>query len=227
VGPPPLRAVLFDAVGTLIGLREPVGETYARLARSHGIEISASRIGEAFVQSFERAEPMVFPEAAAAEIEAREREWWRGVVHSAFRAADGAADLSDFDACFERLYRHFAASGAWRPLPGSRELLQGLRDRGLATAVVSNFDRRLAPILEGLGLRSLLDALVLPSDARAAKPDPRIFAVALERLGVSAAAALFVGDDRARDVEAARRAGLRAVDVGGLAKLGDLMECLP
>ena len=88
--------------------------------------------------------------------------------------------------------------------------------------MVSNFDRRLPAILEGLGIAAQLDAIVLPSDARAAKPDRRIFALALERLGVAASEALFVGDDAQDDLEGAHAAGLRAVDVTTLATLSDL-----
>ena len=77
-------------------------------------------------------------------------------------------------------------------------------------------------ILEGLGIAAQLDAIVLPSDAGAAKPDQRIFALALERIGVAASEALFVGDDAKDDLEGAHAAGLRAVDATALATLSDL-----
>jgi putative hydrolase of the HAD superfamily len=63
---------------------------------------------------------------------------------------------------------------------------------------------------------------VLPSDAGAAKPDRRIFALALRRVGAAPAEALFVGDDAEHDLEGARRAGLEAVDAAALATLRDL-----
>jgi putative hydrolase of the HAD superfamily len=101
-------------------------------------------------------------------------------------------------------------------------VLDELRRRGLATAVVSNFDRRLPALLEGLGLADRLDAVVLPSDVGATKPDPRIFAAALSRLGRRASEALFVGDDHERDVRGALASGLRAIDVASLANLSEL-----
>ena len=85
--------------------------------------------------------------------------------------------------------------------------------------MVSNFDTRLPSILDGLGLGTLLDAVVLPAEAAAAKPDAAIFALALEKLGAEPAEAIFVGNDPARDLEGARRAGLQAVDVASLATL--------
>jgi putative hydrolase of the HAD superfamily len=217
-----IRAVLFDAVDTLIELREPVGESYARIARQHGVEISAWRLEDAFRRVLAQAPAMLFPDAAAADVPARERAWWRGVVRSTFLAADSAQRFRDFDTCFEDLWRHFAAAGAWRTRAGARELLHALRRRGLLTAVVSNFDARLPVLLEGLGLAPLLDAVVLPCEARALKPDAAIFATALERLGVAAPEALFVGNDAQRDLQGARAAGLRALDAGCLATLDAL-----
>ena len=217
-----IRAVLFDAAGTLLAPREPVGESYARLARDYGVALSAWLVGDAFRRSFAQAEPMVFPAAKPEEIPSLERDWWQRIVRSTFLAADSTKRFSDFDAFFERLWARFAAPDSWLLRPGSRELLARLRARGLRTGVVSNFDRRLPAILEGLGIAAQLDAIVLPSDARAAKPDRRIFALALEHIGVAASEALFVGDDAKRDLEGARAAGLRAVDAASLATLSDL-----
>jgi putative hydrolase of the HAD superfamily len=217
-----IRAVLFDAAGTLVELREPVGETYARLAREQGVALSAWRVSDAFQRVFARAEPMVFPDAAPQAIPGLERDWWRRVVRSTFLAADSSTRFSDFDAYFERLWGRFSDPAAWALRAGGRELLERLRLRGIRSAVVSNFDRRLPGILEGLGLAALLDAIVLPSDAGASKPDRRIFALALERLGVAPEHALFVGDDAGRDLAGARAAGLQAVEVASLATLSAL-----
>jgi putative hydrolase of the HAD superfamily len=139
-----------------------------------------------------------------------------------FHAADPGQRFRDFDACFDELWRLFASPGAWCPRPGAAEGLAGLRASGRRIAVVSNFDRRLPGILEGLGLAADLDACVLPADAGAAKPDPRIFRCALARLGVEAGDAAFVGDDHERDLAAAEALGLRPVDVASLATLRDL-----
>ena len=65
--------------------------------------------------------------------------------------------------------------------------------------------------IEQLGLRDLLDPLIVSQDVGFAKPDPRIFAVALERVGCSAEEAAHVGDSLADDVAGARGAGLFAV----------------
>ena len=219
-----LRAVLFDAAGTLIVLREPVGATYARIARDFGVEIPPWRLDDAFRRILRGAPPLVFADAADDTIDALERGWWRERVRSTFLAADGAARFRDFDACFEHLFEAYARPELWRAAPGAMEALAALRDRGLGLAVVSNFDRRLPVLLDGLGLGEFLTTVVLPSDARAAKPDPRVFRLALMRLDVGADEAVFVGDDAERDLAGARAAGMRAVDVGDLATLADLPE---
>jgi putative hydrolase of the HAD superfamily len=217
-----IRAVLFDAVGTLIELREPVGETYSRAVAEQGLRISAWRMGDAFRRMVASAGPLVFPDAEPVELPALEREWWRQVVRSTFLAADSARRVPDFEACFEGLWRHYASPAAWRVREGGRELLEDLRERGLRTAVVSNFDGRLPGLLEGLGLAPLLDAVILPSDAGAAKPDRRIFEAALGALGLAPEEALFVGDHADHDLEGARSVGLDAVDVAALATLREL-----
>jgi len=194
----------------------------------HGAHIPPRRLQEALWRVLAAAEPMRFPGAAPAATPALERAWWREIVRRTLRAADSAeaARVVDFEACFERLYHHFAAAAAWRARPGAATALDALRARGLATGVVSNFDGRLRGILAGLGLAARLDVVVLPSEAGAAKPDPAIFALALRRLAVAAADCVYVGDDPVDDLEAARRAGLRAVDVASLATLDELPALL-
>lgn len=222
----PLRAVLFDAAGTLIRLREPAGDTYARRAREFGVALPPGRLDEAFHRVLRAAPPMAFPEAPAAEIPALERGWWREVVRQTLRATDGTARLRDFEGCFAALFADFASASAWAAVPGARAVLDTLRRRGLRLGVVSNFDHRLPGLLAALDLAAPLELVLLPGEARAAKPDPRIFALALERLGVAAADALYVGDDAVHDVAGARAAGLRALQVGPAATLADLPRML-
>ena len=217
-----LRAVLFDATGTLIETARPVGDVYAELAHTHGVALSAARLDDAFRRILAQAPPRVFPEAPADRIPDLERGWWRAVVRSTFLATDGTARFRDFESFLADLYAHYAAATAWRTRPGARDALLRLRALGVATGVVSNFDGRLPGILAGLGLAELLGVVMLPGEARAAKPDPRIFAHALARLGVDAASAVYIGDDHARDIEGAHAAGLEAIDATGLASLADL-----
>ena len=115
----PLRAVLFDAAGTLLLFREPVGETYRRFALDFGVDLPATRIEEAFRRILSRAEPMVFP----GEPSERRRSLERAVVVAArcartFRAADSTARFTDFDAYFDRLWNHYAGGRRLAPRSG-------------------------------------------------------------------------------------------------------------
>jgi putative hydrolase of the HAD superfamily len=217
-----IRAVLFDAAGTLIAPREPAGETYSRLAREHGVELSAWRLGDALRRILAQAPPMVFPGQPQQDVPGLERGWWRRVVRDTFRAADSARRFPDFEAFFEALWLRFADPGAWTPRPGARALLERLHAAGLRTSVVSNFDHRLPALLQGLSLAAWLDDVVIPARAGVAKPDPGIFRFALERLGAAPGEALFVGDDAVRDLRAARDLGIAAIDATTLATLEDL-----
>lgn len=219
---PPVRGVLFDAAGTLIRPRESVGTSYARLARRHGLSISAWRLDDAFRRVHAKAPPMCFPDVPLDARPGRERAWWRELVRQVFRAADSAARADDEDALFAELWDWFASPQAWEELPGAHEALRRLREAGLATAIVSNFDARLPALLEGLGLSPLLDGLFLPSTTGAAKPDPGIFRAAIAALGLPPDRCVYVGDHPEQDLAAARAVGMRAVDVAGLATLADL-----
>jgi HAD superfamily hydrolase (TIGR01509 family) len=107
--------------------------------------------------------------------------------------------------------------------------LESLRDKGVRTAFVSNCGDNTRPLLEWLGLDSKVDELVLSCEVRAAKPDPVIFEVALDRLGAAAEDALFV-DDQQPFCDAAAALGIRAVRIdrhdgsGEVATLADLSE---
>ncbi len=72
--------------------------------------------------------------------------------------------------------------------------LSRLRARGIKIAVVSNCTENTRPLLVSLGVDALADTLILSCEVGAAKPTAEIFRGALERLGVTAEAAVFVDD---------------------------------
>jgi putative hydrolase of the HAD superfamily len=218
--------VLFDAAGTLIRPRESVGTTYARLARGHGVVISAWRLDDAFHRVLDKAPPMLFPDAPETEVPDLERAWWRECVRQVFRAADSSARADDELALFEALWSWFASPQAWEALPSAHATLRSLRAAGVTTAVVSNFDGRLPALLAGMGLLALLDGVFLPGNTGAAKPDAAIFLAATRALGLEPARCIYVGDHPERDVAAARAVGMRAIDVSELATLADLPAML-
>lgn len=218
----PIQAVVFDAAGTLIRTSEPVGESYARIARDFGVALPAARIEEAFQRVFAAAPPNVYPGKPMAEAAVLEKRWWWERARETFRAADQTVHFDDFDAYFERLWTHFGGTAAWELTPGARAALEDLHERGYLLAVLSNFDQRLRPLLSNLGIHDRFDAVVLPADAGGAKPDRLIFDICLKRLGIANHRCVYVGDHAEQDLQASKTAGLHPIDVASLATLAEL-----
>lgn len=203
-----VRAVSLDAAGTLINVAEPVGETYARLAAAHGIHVTPATLGDGFRRVYPQMPPLAFAGLHGPALHAAERDWWRRLARAVF---EDAAAAPGFDAFFDEVYTHYAKPSAWRVYDEVFQVLAGLRARGLALVVTSNFDSRLHGVLEGLRLREAVDAVVCSAEAGAAKPDARVFAAACEAVKSPPAQTLHVGDNRRADFEGARAAGLRAM----------------
>jgi len=202
-----LRAVLFDAGDTLFRVRGSVGEVYATVAARHGVTVAPAAIEQRFRGVFRAMPPLAFPYSSEAEWPAREYAWWRDLVARVF------ADIpfAGFDAFFGELFDYFARPESWELFDDVIPALDELRRRDLRLAVVSNFDGRLTRICEGLGIANRFDAIVMSGRVGAAKPDPKIFSVALRRLGVAAREALHVGDSEKEDLAGAQACGLRAL----------------
>ena len=203
-----LRAVLLDATGTLFDVARPLGDAYSELAREFGAEIDSDAMADGFRTAFADSPPIAFPGLRGADLDRAERGWWRAVVERVTREAGG---VPEFDPYFDCLYAHYASPPAWRVFPEVPGVLAALHKRGLRLAVVSNFDSRLPPLLDGLGLARFFDAVVCSGAVGAAKPDGAIFAHALAILGIDAHEALHVGDSRVNDYDGARAAGIEAL----------------
>ncbi|RMF86881.1 MAG: HAD family hydrolase [Nitrospirae bacterium] len=203
----PIQAILFDGVGTLFRPRGSVGEVYHAVAAQHRPDLTPEELEAAFREELATAEPMAFPGLSPEHLKAMELQWWYDRVYRIFARFD---ILLDFETYRDQIYEAFRGP-AWVPYPETRDTLVQLRERGLTVAVLSNFDSRLPEVLDHLGLTPLVDHAVYASPHGVAKPDPRLFAIALERCGVGPEAAVHVGDELGDDVSGARAAGIRPV----------------
>jgi putative hydrolase of the HAD superfamily len=203
-----IKAVFFDAAGTLIKPFRPVGETYTVLARTYGMEVSAAEIAERFRLCFRAAPPLAFPHVSAASTEDLERAWWKELVRRIFEPWGPFPGFDDF---FAELFDYFAKPGAWDLYPEVAETLSALERRSVILDVISNFDSRLQGILEGLGVADRFEHIFISSRAGYAKPAPQIFHAALAQHGLRAGDALHVGDSEESDFRGANGAGLRGV----------------
>lgn len=113
----------------------------------------------------------------------------------------------------EELYRQFVREIGLKPLPGAAEWVRRLHHQGWPQAVASSAPRaNLAIVLEVTGLASFFQVIVSAEDVTIGKPDPQVFLTAAERLGVPANRCIVV-EDASAGIEAARRAGMRSIDV--------------
>jgi putative hydrolase of the HAD superfamily len=123
------------------------------------------------------------------------------------------------DEATEVLLAEFGRGGVWtRQIPGARDALQAIADRGMRLGIVSNADGTVEEQLRGDGICQIGAGagvevhVVLDSGVvGVAKPDPAIFHLALEALQVAPEATIHVGDTPAADVQGALAAGVRPV----------------
>jgi putative hydrolase of the HAD superfamily len=218
-----IRAVLFDAAGTLIYLPRGVGWHYREIAARHGMEVDEEGLGVAFGKAFRVAAPRV---ATGISRPDDDKGWWRALVREVFAECGQEPEEGVFGPMFEELYGHFAEPGVWALYPEVPGVLEELHGR-YRLAVVSNFDRRLYPILDHLGIRRYFEAIIISSEVGADKPDPRVYATALASLGVAPSEALHAGDDPEHDWRAATAAGIHLYRVDRpAADLSGLSACL-
>ena len=115
-------------------------------------------------------------------------------------------------AALTELHAYHRATNLWELVPAEvRPVLTSLRERGLKTAVVSNANGTLRAHLDRIGLSAYFDTVLDSCDEGVEKPDPRLFQIALSRVGGDAATTIHVGDIYQIDVVGARAAGIRPV----------------
>lgn len=111
-----------------------------------------------------------------------------------------------------------------RPLPGAVELLDWLRERGIASAIVTSKSQiRADKQLAFLGWEEKLGAVIGLREGRRQKPDPHTLQLACEALGIGAKQCVMVGDGTA-DIKAAKRAGILPIGLTHSFSTAELSE---
>jgi putative hydrolase of the HAD superfamily len=224
-----VRAILFDALGTLLELEPPAPRLRRELTERHGVSITEdeARAAMAAEISFYRshleegrdAESLgVLREACAAELR-------QALPLPARRRLPPPGEL----------VAALLASLRFHAYPDAEPTLRECRARGLRLVVLSNWDVSLHGVLEDVGLSPWLDAILTAAEAGVRKPAPAIFTQALGLAGVSAADAIHVGDSLTEDIAGARAAGIEPVFVsrgraqapGGVMSVTTLAALLP
>jgi len=183
--------VIFDMDGVLVDSADAHWRSWRQLAE----ELGASDISRAaFQASFGRR---------SAEIV---RGWF---------AVTDAGELSRLDARKEELYRTIIRECV-PAMPGAVKLIEALHAAGALLAVGSSGPREnVVLICEAMGVSRYFSVMVTGEEVHRGKPDPEVFLAAAHRLGLAPEHCVVV-EDAPAGVEAARRAGMRAVGLSGL-----------
>lgn len=206
---PPVRAVTFDCWGTLLHDRDMERARIRRAAAlvdAGGGRLSAEDASELMERAWRaHHDAWVAGRHYGAEGIARFCAEALGAEH------DGVVDV--LCAAFEDA----SLDGDVAPVPGSVETLAAARRAGLRTALVCDTGfspgRIVRTLLEGLGHAEHLEVLAFSNEIGVPKPDARMFACALDAIGVAPAQAVHVGDLRRTDIAGARAIGMRTVRI--------------
>jgi putative hydrolase of the HAD superfamily len=193
-----IQAVTFDVGGTLIDPHPSVGHIYAEIASVTG----APAFDPGLIEGRFRAAWKAFPRQLHCADD------WSELVDQVFH---GLVPVPPSQTFFPQLYARFAERDAWRVHTDVRPALEALHHDGIRTAVVSNWDERLRPLLRRLDLDQHFDPVIVSCEVGSAKPDPAIFRAASTALNLPPQQILHVGDDPVFDLTGAIAANFAAL----------------
>jgi len=202
-----VKAVIFDLDDTLhddtLTYRRAADAVAAAVGADRGIDpkaLTAAYVAEADA-FWQTLSPVAFTQSLSG---LRKRMW--GAALASLGVHDD--DLAAFCATeYDRYRREFLV--LW---PGALELLARLRARGLKLAMITNgMAETHREKIAILALEDAFDEIFIADEVGLIKPDPRIFALAAERLGVAPADCVMVGDRLDRDVRGGNDAGMYTV----------------
>lgn len=203
-----LRAVFFDVGNTLLYPSPSVSEVVREVLGSEGHTRDLSAIDSLMPLVDEYYEDRYREDDTFWRSEEETSAVWVGMYSLLCRKLEVDADA---ERIARRVYDEFGSSSRWAAYADVRPTIEMLRGMGLVVGVISNWDTRLAGLLDGLSLSSLVDVMVCSADVGLHKPDPRIFELACERAGVGTAEAAHVGDHVYADVLGAQTVGMTPV----------------
>ncbi len=217
-----VRAVLFDAGGTLIHVDGP------RVCGAAGVAFEAASFRRAEASAVEAVRRLVL-----AKPESKDAERVPLYFDTLLRGL-GLAEEAQRSLAARRVGAEHGRSNLWsRRAAGAAETLDALCGRGYRVACVSNADGRVRGLLEAAGLTPFLEFVIDSAEVGVEKPDPRIFRAATERLGLEGSACAYVGDIYEIDVIGAQGAGLAGILIGdapappAVVRVPDLPTLLP
>jgi YjjG family noncanonical pyrimidine nucleotidase len=200
-----IRAVLFDLDDTLFDHRHCARTALGELHASHAAFQSHP------FHDFERLHATLLEElhkrVAIGEMPldvARQERFRR--LFGAVGAPSDRETIARAAATYREGYRRVR-----QPIAGAAALLAAVSDHARIAIVSNNLLEEQEDKLRHCALDRYVDVLVVSEEVGVSKPDPRIFEIALDRLGVAAGDTVMVGDSWTADIAGARAAGIRAI----------------
>jgi putative hydrolase of the HAD superfamily len=225
-----VRAIAFDLNGTLIDIltedhREDIFRAAGHLLTYQGIELRRNEVRDLYFEAVKqqrRLSSEQYPEFDAVAA-------WRTVIDdhaTEFTGTLPPAKVEQLPLLLAEMCRGISRRRL-QPFPYVHEVLDDLRGR-LPLAVVSDGQSSWARgELHKAGLSGYFDPIVISGDYGYRKPDRRLFQLALDGMGVSAANTVYVGNDMHRDIYGAREAGLITVMIESPQGTNDYEGCVP
>ena len=197
----PIKAIFFDAVGTLFDVKGSVGEVYLTYAKKYGVPDSAEMVttlNKRFKETMKDMPAPIFSVERPEKLKQCERLWWFDVVHAVFYRVGMFEGFDDF---FDEVFEAFGQATHWELFPETFEVLTLLKERGFELGIITNFDSRFFQVSRALGIHQFFDSVTISSLAGAAKPASKIFSYALSQHMLDPDEVLHVGDHRIEDFE--------------------------
>lgn len=206
-----LKAVIFDAGNTVMLFNYGV---VAEALAAEGYGVDEAVVREAEYRARVRLDPIL---ARRNSTEAPQIfQTYMRFVCEEIDVPWGAAAI---ERAFQRVTEYHRANNLWnRPNPQAHTVLQTLCGCGFTIGMISNSNGWVERLITESGLRPYFHFVLYSRLVGVEKPDPRIFQLALDRVGVHPAEALYIGDLYSIDVVGSNAAGMRAIllDPAGL-----------
>jgi putative hydrolase of the HAD superfamily len=212
----PLKAVMFDAGNTVMLLNYGV---VTEALVTEGFDVDEAAVREAEYRARVCLDQVL---ARRHSTEAPEifRTYLRFICEGSGVPWGAAAEQA-----FSRMAEYHRVHNLWdQPNPQSHSVLQTLRSHGFTLGMISNSNGWVERLITERGLRPYFHFVLDSRLVGVEKPDPRIFQIALNQVGIGSAEALYIGDLYSIDIVGPRAAGMRAIllDPAGL---WDQVDC--
>jgi len=203
-----IKAVFFDLYNTLVSFDPPREETEAKILKELGVEVTP----EALLRPITAADDFIYKEHARYSLGKRSKEEtvelyseYHGII------LKEAGIEPSWELITSILKKWLKADYKMVLFDDVVPTLTQLKERGLVLGLISNVDRDINPLYQGLGLASWLGVVVTSQEVGFNKPDPQIFRAALRKAKLRPVEALYIGDQPQIDVAGANGAGMLGI----------------